>query len=463
MSSTASTPTTKKVGEYVSAPFTPYRFEEELEEDIKLDDAAVLEKRYRERARSLSSVPSSSDAVKERKSVKSQTQWTRSLDAVQEHFSSHVTLDGISHKLPPIIYALKLTAKHNWILYKKRECERRKRIRRKIEREKANEKNGRPSNVLMAMVDICESCKRLFVTVNLFWGVTLCDSCYFSPYIIQDLMAARMEVAKRKIQITPDNIVQEVVRLRKSLENKSYFNIREPTPPPPPPPSSPSLNELGDMVSREEEEEEEDNSLSPVVVMTRSPSICKSPPPLSPGGSPGNALEKSEVAENIICRNDSPFDEENLLFEDDIELPPSPDSFDNATISSNPSNNTHKKKRVPFFMSGKVEEEEEGVLSSSPSSSSFFSSSSSSVKKRKIECISPTPSTPPVTPFTECELRDLDITPATPHTTYPYMVSFSQNSQLSQGWYSSNNTTEHSSQQSSFWGFDSTNSRAYKP
>jgi len=311
--------TNTKMGEYISAPYTPYYFEEELAEDIKLDDAQVLEKRYKERTAPppptplANQPPSSSKAVRERRSVKSQTQWTRALDAVQEHFSSHVTLDGISHKLPPIIYALKLSAKHNWILYKKRECERRKRIRRKIEREKANEKNGRPSNVLMAMVDMCESCKRLYVTVNLFWGVTLCDSCYFNPGILQDIMSARMDVANQKIQITPENIVQEVVRFRNQIQNKSFFTVKGGAAPPP---LSSSL-----AVAAEESPSSPSSSSSSYSYHTTQalPPHPPPPPPISPGGSPGNPLEKSEVAEAIVHNKDSPFEEDNLLKEEEEE------------------------------------------------------------------------------------------------------------------------------------------------
>lgn len=147
----------------------PYHFEKELESELLLDDDVILKNRYEKRQAAAASAlpPCHSSKVR---SIKSQTQWTRSLDAVQEHFSSHVTLDGVCHKLPPSIYALKVAAKHAWFLYKKRECERRKRIRKKLEREKEKEKEGKPSNILMAMVDMCEKCKRLYVTVNLFWG-----------------------------------------------------------------------------------------------------------------------------------------------------------------------------------------------------------------------------------------------------------------------------------------------------
>ena len=232
------TKTVTPMGVYVTTPFTPY-FEDEVSNSLDKDDATILEERYRYRTSSTSLSaqknnlpPTSSKIARERqhritKSTKSQTQWTRALDAVQEHFSSHVSLDGSSHKLPPNIYALKTIAKHNWVLYKKRECERRKRIRRKIEKEKDNERSGKPANVLMAMVDSCEACKRLYVTVNLFWGVTLCDSCYFNPGVINDIMKSRNESAEQKMNYTPENIVKEVIRYRKEFfaANKSYYEI----------------------------------------------------------------------------------------------------------------------------------------------------------------------------------------------------------------------------------------------
>lgn len=195
-------------------------FEEELSSDLEKDDVVVIARRYesyRKRIRQvenkllndkISSSSSSSSSL-----YRTQTQWTRSLDAVQEHFSSHVVVDGTSHKLPPLIYALKLDAKHSWLLYKKRECERRKRIRKKLEEEKKKERDRKePANILLSMVDMCEICKRLYVTVNLFWGVTICDSCYFNPCVINDIMKAKHSVAESKIEITPENVVEEITR-----------------------------------------------------------------------------------------------------------------------------------------------------------------------------------------------------------------------------------------------------------
>jgi len=289
-------------------------FEDEVAKGLTKDDATILEDRYRHRTRKTtkktfqsSLPPSSSKAVKERqdrisKNIKSQTQWTRALDAVQEHFSSHVTLDGSSHKLPPSIYALKTIAKHNWVLYKKRECERRKRIRRKLEREKEKERSGKPANILMAMVDSCEVCKRLYVTVNLFWGVTLCDSCYFTPGVINDIMKSRGEIADQKMSYTPENIVKEVIKYRKDYfaSNKNYFEVE---------PSS-----------------SEKSTTTVITPTTKSPTATSSTSPNLA------ALEKVELAESIVRGKDNPF------FEDED------DSFDGYTTSSDTEEQqSHKK------------------------------------------------------------------------------------------------------------------------
>jgi len=303
---------------YISAPFTPYQFEDELASDLEKDDAEILEKRYKDKKeRKESSQTTEKIPGEKSKSIKSQTQWTRSLDVVQEHFSSHVILDGVSQKIPPQIYALKHTAKRDWILYKKRECERRKRIREKIKREKTNEQYGKPANILLAMVDSCESCRRLYVTVNLFWGITLCDSCYFNPEIINGYMTSRLEAAEHKVKISSENIVEEVMRFRdinhpfsskkrkrktsreenqyssssSSSNNANFFHVTPFKPPP-----------------------KED-----AIILNERPPPPQ-PPPTSPGEPPGNELEKMEVAEGIMKCNDDPY------FEDIRSPSPLPDS-----------------------------------------------------------------------------------------------------------------------------------------
>lgn len=160
-----------------------------------------------------------------RKTLRPQTQWTRIQDAVQEHFSSHITIGNSTHKLPKTICALKYLAKHSWVLYKKRECERRKRIRMKLEKEKAKEKEGKPANILLSMVDMCEICKRLYVTVNLFWGVTLCDACYFNPHTINEIMKTRIESCEQKVEITSDSIAEEIIRQNNSSRSNQLEAI----------------------------------------------------------------------------------------------------------------------------------------------------------------------------------------------------------------------------------------------
>lgn len=200
-------------------------FEDELASDLEKDDVEVIQARfnsYRKRIRQVENKllcekmgvdPSINPTLLRTNARRTKTQWTRSLDAVQEHFSSHVQVDGTSHKLPAVVYALKLESKHSWLLYKKRECERRKRIRKKLEDERKKERDKKePANILLSMVDMCEICKRLYVTVNLFWGVTICDICYFSPSVINDIMKSKYMIAEKKIEITPENVVEEITR-----------------------------------------------------------------------------------------------------------------------------------------------------------------------------------------------------------------------------------------------------------
>lgn len=180
-------------------------YEEEIDMYLNEDDSTILSNRYNSFVYNTTS-PSSSTKTSQKASSflngylstadqhnlpqtsKIQSQWTRIGDAVQEHFISHATIDGEIFKLPKEICALKLRSKESWVLYKKRECERRKRIRRKIQKEKEKQSKNIASDILLALVDRCEVCKRYYVTVNLFWGVTLCDICYFSDTVITTIM-----------------------------------------------------------------------------------------------------------------------------------------------------------------------------------------------------------------------------------------------------------------------------------
>lgn len=314
-------------GVYYTAPYTPYQnFEDETSENVEQDDTVLLEKRYREHKQQQQS-PSPS-----LKSMKSQTQWTRSLDVVQEHFSSHVILDGVSHKIPPLIYALKRTAKRDWVLYKKRECERRKRVREKVEAEKKKERRGEPSNVLLTMVDTCEGCKRLYVTVNLFWGVTLCDSCYFNRDFLIEIMDKRLDMAEDKIEISTDNIAEEVIRIQQEFATP----YPSPSPSPSPAPEKATEDYFYNVLPFEAPSKEDGvlfisrkvpkphlpqkkrnlkrprkNSM-PTTHINSESSSSSSSSPFSPGEKPGNLFEKFEVREGVIraAHNDNPYFEE---------------------------------------------------------------------------------------------------------------------------------------------------------
>lgn len=174
-------------------------YESECDSDLEKDDRKVLEERYekfmKQQAKTIIGPISTSSKKKKKKSrgnFKVKAQWTRIYDAIQEHFTSHVNINRVSHLLPPTIYAMKQTSKQAWLLYKKRECERRKRLRVKLEGEKEKEKLGlEPANILLSLVDSCECCKKLYITVNLFWGITLCDICYFNSDVISEIMRDR--------------------------------------------------------------------------------------------------------------------------------------------------------------------------------------------------------------------------------------------------------------------------------
>lgn len=233
--------------------------EDELEHDLDEDDVTVLSKRYVLRKKmneidrminlteKITPFPTPKDPVEIanhlhpqtaasritqhlmkpatinqiRKAIRPQTQWSRMQDAVQEHFSSHITLGGTAYKLPKSICALKYMAKHSFVLYKKRECERRKRIRKKLDTEKQKEKEGKPANILLSMVDMCEICNRLYVTVNLFWGITLCDSCYFNPHTINEIMKTRIESSQSIDEVTNETVAENIIRHHKKSSNRN--------------------------------------------------------------------------------------------------------------------------------------------------------------------------------------------------------------------------------------------------
>src|SRR3989304_1767177 len=209
------------------------KFEDEVSESIELDDSVVLANRVKAHKDYVGLMKGRNQRVY----THSRTQWTRVHDGVQEHFSSHVLINGAAYKLPSNIYALKQIAKQSWMLYKKRECERRKRLRVKLEKEREIEAQGGPANILLSMVDACEVCKKLFVTVNLFWGLTICDLCYFNEDVIKDIMKQRKDYVNNE-QNNPFRIVEHA--MAKPSTNARFFALPKPPPPSFPIPPTPA-------------------------------------------------------------------------------------------------------------------------------------------------------------------------------------------------------------------------------
>lgn len=268
-------------------------FEDQLEGDLSKDDVAVLEERFQKYT----------DQVNLRQNTGTRSpyfksQWTNIHDGVQEHFSSHVLINRSSVQLPRNIYALKQIAKQGWMLYKKRECERRKRLREKMENERKIDRNGGAANILLSMVDTCEMCRKLFITVNLFWGVTLCDICYFNESVIEDIMKKRRNYVKENDVIHPLRLSESIVQVAKR-ENESFFKLKDkaevvtlPKARESPDYSSPEI------ITRDEDQSEESNDIRPVSEYVR-PVVIESP--ITP------IIFEEEDFENII-------DEENDLF-----------------------------------------------------------------------------------------------------------------------------------------------------
>lgn len=178
----------------MNSPKEHEHYESECESDLEKDDVEVLANRYESHVNKLTRPEAYINISKKRRDYnnRAKAHWTRMYDVIQEHFSSHVNINRASYMLPPNIYAMKHSSKQSWLLYKKRECERRKRLRLKMNEEKKKESLGcEPSNILLSLVDSCECCKKLYITVNLFWGITLCDICYFNSEVIAGIMKTK--------------------------------------------------------------------------------------------------------------------------------------------------------------------------------------------------------------------------------------------------------------------------------
>lgn len=259
-------------------------YESECESELEKDDNTVLASRYAKYVRK--QLGNSLKAKKaSNKDLRVKAHWTRIYDAIQEHFSSHVNINHTSHLLPPNIYAMKQSAKQSWLLYKKRECERRKRLRLKIEAEKEKERLGQePANILLSMVDSCECCKKLYVTVNLFWGVTLCDICYFNTEVISEIMRRKSETMNAittassnisKRTLTSDIITSSSQSISKEEDEKrtqmvkKYYTVNSKKASSTTTPPRQTSQQLSQSLSPVIVEVEEDDDIRPVSTYTK--------------------------------------------------------------------------------------------------------------------------------------------------------------------------------------------------
>ena len=152
------------------------------------------------------------------------------------HISVHETTDELA--LPKNVRLYKKEAKLAMSKYKKAECERRRRYRkrrkdilsgiflkhtresRRIQAKIMNEISRTPPNMekikklekrwenhrekthydlmlkeaIQELLNKCVICKKLYLKVNLFWGLTLCDECYFQPEYIKRIMTSWDEI-----------------------------------------------------------------------------------------------------------------------------------------------------------------------------------------------------------------------------------------------------------------------------
>jgi hypothetical protein len=283
-------------------------YESGCESDLEKDDVDVLAKRYNKFIDAIDYIKSKENGIKKKRL---RAQWTTMHDAVQEHFTSHVMLNGSVHLLPPNIYALKQSSKQSWMLYKKRECERRKRLRQKIEKEKKVEESGGPANLLLSMVDACEVCRKLYITVNLFWGVTLCDVCYFNEDVINEIMKTKKNTL---ISSSSSSAIKVIDRKHPSVKDTTesssssydwkakYFTLPPSPPPPPQQPisrASPTLSSSDEEVIVEEDScqfDEEVEDMRPISLYHKPPT-----PPGSPFFSSNSQyeLEVKQICEEI--------------------------------------------------------------------------------------------------------------------------------------------------------------------
>jgi hypothetical protein len=116
-------------------------------------------------------------------------------------------------------------AKAIFKLYKKKECERKRRYKRK---------RKSPENEFKFFLNRCGICHRLRPAVNLFWGELMCERCYFTPSRI-------LFVMNRKF-LDVEKLWEEGERVEEEAEEEEEEEI---------------------MVVEEEEEEEEEEEVCP--------------------------------------------------------------------------------------------------------------------------------------------------------------------------------------------------------
>jgi len=172
-------------------------------------------------------------------------------------FHSHIYCSYLEKtlKLPKNVRLFKYKARDKFCRYKKAECERRRRyanrrktiftksfikqtcesrrLQKKIDYEmKHGEDERRLQRLLKKKADLleaakyttvlteamqdltmrCENCKKLYLRVNLFWGVSLCDICYFDTDVIQNIMSnysAFCEPKKSRFHVRNKKAVEE--------------------------------------------------------------------------------------------------------------------------------------------------------------------------------------------------------------------------------------------------------------
>lgn len=129
----------------------------------------------------------------------SHVEYTRKEDGTEMQVENHPLIQAL--KLPSKVILLRERCKRRFKWYKKRECERRRRYRlvrksyeekRKAFLSKKDEVTVEDLDVMktyaLAILERCEFCGGFFLFVNLFWGATLCDRCYFNPANICSIM-----------------------------------------------------------------------------------------------------------------------------------------------------------------------------------------------------------------------------------------------------------------------------------